>query len=56
MIREDRKLLAELARLNSDMVSFAMRLLDDIASAGEQAQFAQRLMSDCGVEQVRQLK
>lgn len=45
MIREDRELLAELARLNIDMVTLGMRLMDDIASADEQAHYAQRLIA-----------
>ena len=45
MIREDRELLAELARLNSDMVPLAMRIMDASASADEQAHYAQRLIA-----------
>lgn len=45
MIREDRELLAELARLNSDMASLAMRIMDDSASAAEQQNYAQRLIA-----------
>ena len=45
MIREDRELLAGLARLNTDMVSLAMRIMDDSASADEQARYAQRLIT-----------
>ncbi|HET9254310.1 MAG TPA: hypothetical protein VFO16_03785 [Pseudonocardiaceae bacterium] len=45
MIREDRELLAELARLNRDMVAFAMRLMDASASADEQVRYAQRLIA-----------
>lgn len=45
MIREDRELLAELARLNTDMVSLAMRIMDHLASANEQAHYAQRLIA-----------
>ncbi|MFY9809088.1 MAG: hypothetical protein WAK86_17790 [Pseudonocardiaceae bacterium] len=45
MIREDRELLAELARLNTDMVSLAMRIMDDSASADEQACYAERLIA-----------
>jgi hypothetical protein len=36
VIREDRELLAVLARLNTDMVSLAMRIMDHLASADEQ--------------------
>lgn len=45
MIREDRELLAELARLNNDMVPLAMRIMDASASADEQTHYAQRLMA-----------
>lgn len=45
MIREDRELLAELARLNGDMASLALRIMDDSASAAEQQIYARRLIS-----------
>lgn len=45
MIRADRELLAELARLNTAMAPLAMRIMDDSASADEQARYAQRLIS-----------
>jgi hypothetical protein len=45
VIREDRELLAALARLNTDMVSLAMCIMDDSASADEQARYAQRLIT-----------
>ncbi|MGH3797520.1 MAG: hypothetical protein ACRDSP_21845 [Pseudonocardiaceae bacterium] len=45
MIREDRELLAELARLNTDMASLAMRVLDGSASTAEQQHYAQRLVA-----------
>ena len=45
MIREDRELLAELARLGTDMVSFAMRIMDDSVSADEQQNYAERLIA-----------
>lgn len=45
MIREDRELLAELARLNGDMASLALRVMDGSASAGEQQHYAQRLIA-----------
>lgn len=45
MIREDRELLAELARLNTAMAPLAMRIMDDSASASEQAHYAQRLIA-----------
>ncbi|MGH3870752.1 MAG: hypothetical protein ACRDSR_04425 [Pseudonocardiaceae bacterium] len=45
MIREDRELLAELARLNRDMASLGMRIMDGSASADEQVNYAQRLIA-----------
>ncbi|MGH3778314.1 MAG: hypothetical protein ACRDRR_21665 [Pseudonocardiaceae bacterium] len=45
MIREDRELLAELARLNSAMASLAMRMMDGSASVGEQRDYAERLIA-----------
>lgn len=45
MIREDRELLAELARLNSDMAPLAMRMMEGSASTAEQVHYAQRLMA-----------
>lgn len=45
MIREDRELLAELARLNSDMAALALRVIDGSASAEEQQHYAQRLIA-----------
>lgn len=45
MIREDRELLGELARLNSAMASLALRMMDGSASAGEQESFGQRLIA-----------
>ncbi|MGH3765988.1 MAG: hypothetical protein ACRDS0_15345 [Pseudonocardiaceae bacterium] len=44
MIREDRELLAELARLNTMMAPLAMRMIDGGASASEQHDYAQRLI------------
>ena len=44
MIREDRELLAELARLNTAMASLAMGIMDGSASAVEQHDYAQRLI------------
>lgn len=35
MIREDRELLVELSRLNSEMASFALRVTDGSASVAE---------------------
>lgn len=45
VIREDRELLAELARLNGDMAPLALRIMDDSASAAEQQNYAQRLIA-----------
>jgi hypothetical protein len=44
MIRTDRELLADLARLNSDVVPLAMQIIDDIATREEQQIFAERLI------------
>ncbi|MPZ65762.1 MAG: hypothetical protein GEU83_09700 [Pseudonocardiaceae bacterium] len=44
MTREDRELLAELARLNSDVPSLALRVMEGSASAAEQQHYAQRLI------------
>ncbi len=43
MIREDRELLVELARLNGDMAPLALRIMDGSASVAEQQHYAQRL-------------
>jgi hypothetical protein len=45
--REDRELLAELARLNRAMAPLAIRIMDDIATAGEQLDYAQRMITAC---------
>ncbi len=45
MIREDRELLAELARLNTDMASLALRVMEGSASAAEQRHYAKRLIA-----------
>jgi hypothetical protein len=45
VIREDRELLAELARLNTDMAPLAMSVMDGSASAVEQTHYAQRLIA-----------
>ncbi len=44
MIREDRELLAELARVNNDVVPLAMRVMDGSAVAEEQHEMAGRLI------------
>lgn len=45
MIREDRELLAELARLNTAMAPLALRIMDGSADTAEQAHYAQRLIT-----------
>ena len=47
MNREDRELLAELRRLNSDVVPFAMKIMDEsvTVTAEEQYAFAERLVA-----------
>lgn len=45
MIREDRELLAELARVNSDVTPLAMRIMDGSVTADEQCGFAERLVA-----------
>jgi hypothetical protein len=45
VIREDRELLAELARLNTAMASLALRIMDGSASVTEQQNYAQRLIA-----------
>lgn len=44
MIREDRELLAELARVNSDVAPLAMRIMDGSVTAEEQRKLAKRLL------------
>lgn len=45
MIREDRELLAELARLNTAMAPLAMRMMGGTASTAEQKNYAQHLIA-----------
>ncbi|MDQ3151884.1 MAG: hypothetical protein M3R63_09240 [Actinomycetota bacterium] len=45
MIREDRELLAELARLNGDMASMALHIMAGSAGSAEQQNYAQRLIA-----------
>lgn len=45
MIRADRELLSELARLNSDVVPLAMRMMEHNATLDEQHAFAERLIA-----------
>lgn len=44
MIRADRRLLADPARLNSDVVPLAMQIMDDNATREEQQAFVSRLI------------
>lgn len=45
MTREDRELLAELARLNRDMVPLAMAVMEDSVGVAEQAHYGDRLIA-----------
>lgn len=45
MVRADRELLAELGRLNSDVVPLAMRIMDESVTPTEQYVFAERLIA-----------
>jgi hypothetical protein len=45
VIREDRELLAELARLNGEMAPLAMRIMEGTSPAAEQQHYAQRLIA-----------
>lgn len=45
MIREDRELLAEPARLNGDMAPLALRMLEGTATGAQQRHYAQRLIA-----------
>ncbi|MGH3766580.1 MAG: hypothetical protein ACRDS0_00265 [Pseudonocardiaceae bacterium] len=45
MIREDRELLTELARLNTAMAPLAMRIMEGTASSAEQQNYAQRMIA-----------
>jgi transketolase C-terminal domain/subunit len=44
MIRADRELLADLARMNSDVVPLAIKIMGDSATAEEQRTFASRFL------------
>ncbi len=44
MTRDDRELLAELARVNSDVVPVATHVMDDSATSEEQREPAERLI------------
>jgi hypothetical protein len=43
--REDRELLAELARLSSDVAALPLRVMEGSASAVEQHDYAKRLIA-----------
>ena len=45
MIREDRELLVELARLNRAMPALGLRVMEGSASASEQRHYGERLMA-----------
>jgi hypothetical protein len=45
VIREDRELLAELARLNTAMAPLAVSIMEGTASADEQHTYARRLIA-----------
>lgn len=45
MIREDRELLTELARLNREVAPLALRMMEGNASATEQLIYAERLIA-----------
>lgn len=56
MIRADRELLAEFARLNSDVVPLAMRIMGESVTADEQHAFAERLVAMARQLQARALE
>lgn len=45
MIRKDRELLTELARLNRELAPLAMRIMESSASIAEQQDYAERLIA-----------
>ncbi|MGH3778055.1 MAG: hypothetical protein ACRDRR_20365 [Pseudonocardiaceae bacterium] len=45
MIREDRELLNELARVNRDLAPLAMRIMEGSAGAAEQQHYGRRLIA-----------
>jgi hypothetical protein len=45
VIPEDRELLAELSRLNREMTSLALHIMDGSATATEQQKYAERLIA-----------
>ncbi len=56
VIREDRELLAALARLNTDVVPLAMRIMDESVTAEERYAFAERLIAMAAQLQVHPTK
>jgi hypothetical protein len=53
VIRQDRLLLAELGRLNTDVVPLAMRIMDESATVEEHYVFAERLEAMARLLQTR---
>ena len=53
MIREDRELFAELARLNKRLVAFAWGVMDDAVPADEQHEVARQLVDLAEAVQAR---
>ncbi|MGH3902642.1 MAG: hypothetical protein ACRDTE_00310 [Pseudonocardiaceae bacterium] len=45
MTREERELLAELARINGDIPELGLRIMEGSASAAEQRHYAERLIA-----------
>jgi hypothetical protein len=45
VLQEDRELLAELARINTDIPALGLRMMEGSASAAEQVHYGERLMS-----------
>ncbi|MGH3696615.1 MAG: hypothetical protein ACRDRX_21945 [Pseudonocardiaceae bacterium] len=45
MIREDRELLTELARINREMAGLALRMMEGSAGIAEQQNYAERLIA-----------
>ncbi len=45
MIREDRELLTELARINREMAPLALRMMEGSAGIAEQRNYAERLIA-----------
>lgn len=56
VIRDDRELLTELARLNTDVVPLAMSIMDESVTSAEQYAFAERLIAMAARLRVRASK